>query len=122
MRGFFPVDIHDPEGGRGHQEGGSTWIKPKGPYDIPMRCLIPKSLDGIVMTGRNISAALEAHGSMRVQGTAFAIGNASGVVAAVAARAPTAPRHVDLHEAQRVLVAQNANPDLENIEAEEVVS
>lgn len=119
-RGFFPVDIHDPEGGRGYQEGGSTWIKPKGPYDIPMRCLIPKALDGIVMTGRNISAAHEAHGSMRVQGTAFAIGHASGVVAAVAARAGTAPRNVDIHEVQRVLIAQNANLDLEKIEAEAV--
>jgi hypothetical protein len=50
-RGFFPVDIHDPTGARGYQAGGSTWIKPKGPYDIPLRCLLPKSVDGLVMTG-----------------------------------------------------------------------
>ena len=43
-RGFFPVDIHDPEGSKGYQAGGSTWIKPKGPYDIPIRCLIPSDV------------------------------------------------------------------------------
>ena len=71
-RGFFPVDIHDPTGAKGYQAGGSTWIKPKGPYDIPLRCLIPQKVDGVLMTGRNISAAHEAHGSLRVQGPAFA--------------------------------------------------
>ena len=53
----------------GGYAGGSTWIKPKAPYDIPMRCLIPKDVDGLVMTGRNISAAHEPAGSLRVQGT-----------------------------------------------------
>jgi FAD dependent oxidoreductase len=112
-RGFFPVDIHDPSGSKGYQAGGSTWIKPKGPYDIPFRSLIPKKIDGLVMTGRNISAAHEAHGSMRVQGTAFAIGHASGVVAAVAAMDGVAPRHVDIRKVQDVLISQHANLELD---------
>lgn len=111
-RGFFPVDIHDPTGSKGYQSGGSTWIKPKGPYDIPLRCLIPKTLDGVIMTGRNISAAHEAHGSLRVQGTAFAIGHASGVVAAVAALSGVQPRHVDVKRVQDTLVQQKANLEL----------
>jgi len=119
-RGFFPVDIHDPTGARGYQAGGSTWIKPKGPYDIPMRCLLPKTLDGIVMTGRNISAAHEAHGSLRVQGTAFAIGHASGVVAAVAALAGVQPRRADVARVQATLVAQRANLELEAAERRQV--
>jgi hypothetical protein len=112
-RGFFPVDIHDPTGSRGYQSGGSTWIKPKGPYDIPLRCLLPKTLDGVVMTGRNISAAHEAHGSLRVQGTAFAIGHASRVVAAVAALDGVQPRGVDVRKVQRTLIAQRANLDVD---------
>lgn len=111
-RGFFPVDIHDPTGSRGYQAGGSTWIKPKGPYDIPFRCVVPKGIDGLVMTGRNISASHEAHGSLRVQGTAFAIGHGSGVTAAVAALAGVAPRDVDIRRVQEVLVSQRANLDL----------
>jgi hypothetical protein len=119
-RGFFPVDIHDPTGSKGYQAGGSTWIKPKGPYDIPLRCLIPKKIDGLVMTGRNISAAHEAHGSMRVQGTAFAIGHASGVVAAVAALDGVQPRKVDVRKVQDTLVKQHANLELERVAPESV--
>lgn len=112
-RGFFPVDIHDPSGARGYQAGGSTWIKPKGPYDIPLRCLVPKGIDGVLMTGRNISAAHEAHGSLRVQGTAFAIGQASGAAAAVAALSGRQPRDVDVRKVQDILIEQKANLDLE---------
>lgn len=112
-RGFFPVDIHDPKGGRGYQEGGSTWIKPKGPYDIPIRCLVPKAVDGLVLCGRNISATHEAHGSLRVMGTAFGIGHGAGATAAVAALSGVAPRAVDVARVQRLLVEQHANLDLE---------
>ncbi len=112
-RGFFPVDIHDPTGAKGYEAGGSTWIKPKAPYDIPLRCLIPKKIDGLVMTGRNISASHEAHGSMRVMGTAFAIGQGSGVVAAVAALDGVEPREVNVRKVQEVLVGQRANLELD---------
>ncbi|MDR3436987.1 FAD-dependent oxidoreductase [Telmatospirillum sp.] len=112
-RGFFPIDVHDPTGGKGYQAGGSTWIKPKGPYDIPLRCLIPKAIDGLVMTGRNISASHEAHGSLRVQGTAFAIGQASGAAAAVAAKDDCQPRDVDVGKVQRILIDQKANLDID---------
>jgi hypothetical protein len=114
-RGFFPVDIHDPTGARGYQAGGSTWIKPKGPYDIPLRCLIPQKVEGLVMSGRNISAAHEAHGSLRVQGTAFAIGHASGALAAVAALDGVQPRRASVDKVQRTLVAQKANLDLDGV-------
>ena len=80
-----------------------------------MRCLIPKGVDGLVMTGRNISAAHEAHGSLRVQGTVFAIGHGSGVVAATAALTGVEPRHVDIHKVQKTLLAQRANLELEGL-------
>lgn len=111
-RGFFPVDIHDPKGGKGYQEGGSTWIKPKGPYDIPIRCLIPQATDGLVLCGRNISATHEAHGSLRVMGTAFGIGHGAGATAAVAALSDVAPRDVDVARVQKLLIEQRANLDL----------
>ena len=111
-RGFYPVDIHDMTGAKGYQSDDSTWIKPKAPYDIPLRCLIPKQIDGLVMTGRNISASHEAHGSLRVQGTAFAIGQASGVVAAIAALDDVAPRSVNVQKVQDVLLSQHANLDI----------
>ncbi len=116
-RGFFPVDIHDPSGSKGYHAGGSTWIKPKGPYDIPLRCLVPKGIEGLFLTGRNISASHEAHGSLRVQGTAFAIGHASGAAAAVTALAGVSTHDVDHRKVQQVLLAQHANLDLEGVAA-----
>ncbi|WP_176084683.1 FAD-dependent oxidoreductase [Martelella sp. HB161492] len=113
-RGFFPVDIHDPKGGKGYHAGGGTWIKPKGPYDIPLGCLIPKTMDGLLMTGRNISASHAAHGSLRVQGTAFAIGQASGAAAAVAVSQGKKPRELDYRDVQAVLLSQNANLDIQD--------
>jgi hypothetical protein len=65
------------------------------------------------MTGRNISAAHEAHGSLRVQGTAFAIGQASGAAAAVAALSGRQPRDVDVRKVQDILIEQKANLDRE---------
>jgi hypothetical protein len=120
-RGFFPVDIHSPTSGGGYH-GGSTWIKPKGPYDIPMRCAIPRGVDGLVMTGRNISAAHEAHGSLRVQGTVFAIGHGSGVLAATAALAGVEPRNADPRQVQRTLIAQRANLEVDLREPAAAVS
>jgi hypothetical protein len=117
-RGFFPVDIHDPTGSKGYHAGGSTWIKPKGPYDIPLRSLLPKGIDGLFLTGRNISASHEAHGSFRVQGTAFAIGHASGAAAAVTALSGISSHAVDYRKVQELLLKQHANLDLEGIPSE----
>jgi len=64
----------------------------------------------LLMTGRNISAAHEAHGSLRVQGTAFAIGHASGPAAA---NDKTQPRHVDVRKVQRLLISQHANLEID---------
>jgi hypothetical protein len=116
-RGFFPVDIHDPTGSKGYHAGGSTWIKPKGPYDIPLRCLLPKGVEGLFLTGRNISASHEAHGSLRVQGTAFAIGHASGAAAAVASQSGVSTHAVDYRKVQQLLLSQHANLDLEGAHA-----
>ena len=117
-RGFFPVDIHDPSGSKGYHAGGSTWIKPKGPYDIPLRCLMPKGIEGLFLTGRNISASHEAHGSLRVQGTAFAIGHGSGAAAAVAALSGVSTHAIDYRKVQKLLLSQHANLELEGVPAD----
>jgi len=55
------------------------------PYDIPMRSLIAKDVDGLMMAGRCISGDFFAHASYRVTGNAVAMGEAAGYVAAKAA-------------------------------------
>ncbi|MDQ3850615.1 MAG: FAD-dependent oxidoreductase, partial [Actinomycetota bacterium] len=104
-RGSYPIDIHDPEGRgtllRRLPEGGA--------YDIPLGCLIPRDVDGLLVAGRCISGSHEAHSSYRVTPIACATGQAAGVCAALAAQRGCAPREVPAADVQRVLLEQGAN-------------
>lgn len=48
------------------------------PYTIPMRALIPKDYDGIIVAGRCISGSREAHASYRVTGNCCQMGENAG--------------------------------------------
>ena len=77
-------------------------------YGIPWRCLAPKSLDGVIVSGRPISATHEAHSSSRIQSTCYAVGHAAGVAAFLAARDDEPPRAVDVAELQVTIQEQGA--------------
>ncbi len=95
----FIVDIHNPTGSA-QAEGVPEEVIP---YDIPLRCLIPKSIDGLVLAGRCISGTHRAHASYRVMSICMAIGEAAGVAAALAACKEIEPRDIHFHEVQKVL-------------------
>ena len=104
-RGAYPIDIHDPS-------GKGTVLKrlpPGEAYDIPMRCLLPKGIERLLVAGRCISGTHEAHSSYRVTPIAMATGQAAGACAALAASRRERPRQVPVSEVQRVLLAQGAN-------------
>ena len=79
----FPVDIHSlvKKDGGGYGRGGVQ----AQPYEIPLRSLIAKDVDGLMMAGRCISGDFFAHASYRVTGNAVAMGEAAGMVSARAA-------------------------------------
>jgi hypothetical protein len=109
-RGAYPVDIHSPT-------GSGTVLKrlpPGEAYDIPLRCLLPRSTEGLVVAGRCISGTHEAHSSYRVMPIVMATGQAAGVCGALAARRGVMPREVAVEQVQRELVRQGASlrPDL----------
>lgn len=95
----FVVDIHNPSGG-GQAEGLAEVVKP---YDIPYRCLIPKTLDGLIITGRCISGTHHAHASYRITSVCLALGEAAGVAAALASREKNAPRKLNVIAIQEQL-------------------
>jgi hypothetical protein len=88
----FGVDVHglDPKTCKGIE---ASPIRAK-PYDIPLRALIARDIEGLVMAGRCISGDFLAHSSYRVTGNAVAMGEAAGQVAAVAALTGRAPSEV----------------------------
>jgi len=101
----FIVDIHNPTGSA-QAEGVPEEVTP---YDIPLRCLIPKKTDGLVLSGRCISGTHRAHASYRVMSICMAIGEASGVTAALAAKKGINPREVDYREVQKVLLERGVD-------------
>jgi hypothetical protein len=72
--------------------------------NIPYRCLLPKGLDGILVTGLGISAHRDAIPVIRMQADIQNQGYAAGVAAAMAAKAGVPPRQVDLRALQKHLV------------------
>jgi glycine/D-amino acid oxidase-like deaminating enzyme len=104
-RGAYPVDIHNPK-------GSGTVLKrlPEGEaYDIPLRCLLPRGVDDLLVAGRCLSGSHEAHSSYRVMPIVMATGQAAGVAAALAARRGLSARAVPVPEVQDELIRQGAN-------------
>ena len=101
----YPIDIHEP--------GKDTTIMKRLPrgthYDIPWRCLIPRSgPNNLIVAGRSISATSDAMSSFRVSPSVMAIGEAAGVTAARAVECHCAIRDVNPADAQRRLNATGA--------------
>lgn len=104
-RGTYPLDIHNPEG-----KGTILKRLPDGEaYDIPLRSLMPRKVENLVLAGRCISGSHEALSSYRVMPIAMATGQAAGVGAALAARAGCPVRQVPARQVQEVLLAQGAD-------------
>lgn len=88
--GSYIIDIH-------HTDKTTTHIKlPKGViHKIPYRCLIPVSIEGLIMAGRCISSTKEAHGAIRVMATCMGIGQAAGTAAAISVLDNVVPDKID---------------------------
>ena len=98
VRATFSVDIHALSAEHNKTAAyHNAGIKTK-PYDIPLRALIAKDVDGLMMAGRNISGDFIAHASYRVTGNSVAMGEAAGVTAALAALSKSLPHEVPWSE------------------------
>jgi hypothetical protein len=106
--GTYPIDIHNPKG------KGTVLRKVAAgaAYDIPLRCLIPKKIENLLVAGRCISGTHEALASYRVMPICMATGHAAGVCAAIALKNKQAPRKVDAQEVQRELLRQGAHLEI----------
>ena len=70
--------------------------------DLPYRCLLPKGIDDLLMgAGRSIST--DNPSLLRVMAHTMVVGQAAGTAAAVAVRAGTTPRDVDICAVQAEL-------------------
>lgn len=99
----FGADIHAADSKINDKETISHGGFKTKPYDIPLRALIAKDVDGLLMAGRCISGDFVAHASYRVTGNAVAMGEAAGAVASIAAQTKRLPHEVDWVEGEVLL-------------------
>lgn len=102
-RATFGVDIHAATAKENEKETISHGNIRTKPYDIPLRALIARDVDGLMMAGRCISGDFMAHASYRVTGNAVAMGEAAGAVAALAAKGGRMPHEIEWSEGEALL-------------------
>lgn len=95
---FYYFDVH------GIKKGGQDSVEQVKAYDIPYRCLIPLTIDNLIVVGRCISGTHLALSSYRVMNIAMAIGQAGGVAAAVACKQKLFPRRMPYKDVQKSLM------------------
>lgn len=99
----YEIDIHSPDGGK------TTDERKVSGYDIPYRCMVPEAFDNLLVAGRAISATHVAMSSMRVQPTCYALGQAGGIAAAMAAESGAAVQDVPIDQVHELLQQQGVN-------------
>lgn len=103
----YPVDIHSPSSDQGPFDDG---IPPTAnEYEIPYRSLVPAQVDGLLVTGRCISATHEALAAVRVMPPSFAMGEAAGIAAAQAVDAGHPVRAAGVEQLQAELIRRGAH-------------
>jgi ribulose 1,5-bisphosphate synthetase/thiazole synthase len=100
--GCGPMDIHDAQG------TGIKLFMPPAPFEIPMRCLLPANVEGLIVTGRAISATRAANGGARHMATAMALGQAAGSMAVVATHHANTVHSIPAASVKNLLEADGA--------------
>jgi hypothetical protein len=78
---------------------------------VPYRCLLPKGLDGILITGLGVSAHRDAMPVIRMQADVQNQGYAAGVAAAMAVQGGKSLRDLDIKSLQQHLVQKGNLPE-----------
>jgi len=99
---FYPIDLHDRDG-----------VKPKPLSQgtvatVPLRALIPKESQNLLVAGRSVSSDRLANSALRVQASSMAMGQAAGAAAALSVRLETTPRDIPLPDLRELLMTHGA--------------
>ena len=101
----YAIDLH---GGKGATGTLFLTVRDGEFYGIPYRALVPRTVEGLLVSGRCISATSMAAASLRVIPPAMATGEAAGTAAALSVRQGVEPRHVDIASLRFALGRQGA--------------
>ena len=100
----FNFDVHNITGAGLDATGCQHNFKQKNGYTIPYGCLVPEKIDGLLLSGRNISGTHMAHSNFRVMPICVGIGEACGAAAAIAAKSGRELREIDAAEIRALIM------------------
>jgi hypothetical protein len=100
--GDYPIDHH-------HLKNSDAppidFVKIKVPsYNVPMGSLIPEGVDGLVVAEKSISVTNIVNGATRLQPVVLQLGQAAGIVAALAVKESKQPSQLNVRQVQEVLL------------------
>lgn len=102
-RAFFNFDVHNLTGASLDKTGVQKNWKQDNDYTIPYGCLLPKNVEGLLLSGRNISGSHLAHSNFRIMSVCIALGEAAGTAAALSVKQEKRLRDIDVKEIQKVV-------------------
>ncbi|WP_309119706.1 FAD-dependent oxidoreductase [Paenibacillus sp.] len=104
-RNSYFIDIHLANA----QSAMAIKHLPKGEsHGVPYRCMLPQGKSNLIVAGRSVSSDRPVQGSLRVMPNCFAMGQAAGTAAAMAAAEGRDFRGVEVKRLQRLLAEQGA--------------
>lgn len=98
----YKIDVHSGK------DTGLLFQDIEEPFGIPYGCLIPPTIDNLMVAGRCISADAVALGSLRIIPTCMALGQAAGVGASLAIKEYVSPKSVSVVKVRNQLLSDNA--------------
>mgnify|MGYP001192655219 CR=1 FL=1 len=100
---FFNFDVHNLDGASLDKTGIQRNWQQNATYTIPYGCLIPINVDGLLLSGRNISGSHLAHSNFRIMTVCMALGEAAGLAAALCTQQDIRPRDLNVTVLQDIL-------------------
>lgn len=100
----FNFDIHNIDGSGLDKNGSQKNFTQNKGYTIPYRCLVPEKVDGLLLSGRNISGTHIAHSNFRAMPICMGIGEAAGAAATLAAKKECKVREINAEEIRKIIM------------------
>ncbi|MDR2136976.1 MAG: FAD-dependent oxidoreductase [Synergistaceae bacterium] len=108
--GGYILDLHgantdsDMEWNMDERAASAVLNRPRGPFQVPLRALLPKDVEGFIVTEKNLSMTRLAAGALRLQPICMMVGQAAGALAALSAQNGAPPSDLPPVKVQRALL------------------
>ena len=108
--GRYQLDLHhanfdeDLEQDLGEKAAHSETHSPAGNFQVPLRILVPKNVDGLIAAEKNLSMSRLTAGALRLQPICMMTGQAAGALAALSVKSSIQPREVRAVRVQKALI------------------